>query len=84
MYTSKQAILAMLATEGAQDLSTLVLECRIQATDKPSEQSVRLLLADMLDAGELFTDGNEYSANQRDFINTKMIHCFDFLRQAFD
>jgi hypothetical protein len=66
MYTSKQAILDMIAAMGPQDLPSLVRECRTQATDKPTRESVKLALDEMVVAGDVFTDGEDYADNPDD------------------
>lgn len=84
VYTSKQAISALLGSDGPQSFDTLVLECRIQATDKPDVQSVKSVLAEMIESNEVFTDGYEYSTNADDFDKSKLIHFSEFLIKAFD
>jgi hypothetical protein len=66
MYTSKQAITDMIRAMGPQDLSALVRECRTQATDNPTRESVKAALVEMVTAGEMFTDGEVYSDNPDD------------------
>lgn len=66
MYTSKQAILDMIAAMGPQDFPALVRECHTQAIDNPSPESVRLAIDEMIAAGLLFTDGLDYSNDPDD------------------
>jgi hypothetical protein len=84
MYSSKQAISAMLRSMGPQSLDTLMLECRIHATDEPDLQSVKKALAEMIESGEVFTDDDEYSLNAEDFEPSKLIHFSQFIVKAFD
>lgn len=84
MYTSKQAIAAMLASTGPQGFDTLVLECRIQATDKPDVQAVKTALAEMIESGAVFTDGRDFSDDADDFEPTTLVHFSEFLVKAFE
>jgi hypothetical protein len=83
MYTSKQAVKALLDEAGAQDLATIVFECKIQASDAPNEASVRRLLAVLLDAGEVFSDGEVFASHPDEIDQTRLVHCSDFLLKAF-
>jgi hypothetical protein len=57
MHTSKQAINAMLCSMGPQSFDALVLECRIQATDKPDVQSVKRTVGEMIESGQVLWTG---------------------------
>jgi len=84
MYTSKQAVKALLDEMGAQDLATIVLECKIQTSDEPDETSVRRLLAVLLNEGEVFSDGKVFSSHPDEIDPAHLIHCSDFLLKAFE
>lgn len=83
MYTSQQVVMALLDELGAQDLATIVLECKIQATDYPDENSVRGLLAHLMDKGVVFSDGKVFSSHPDEIAHGKLVHCVDFLKKAF-
>lgn len=84
MYTSRQVIFSLLSEAGAQDFATILLECKIQASDAPSEESVRRLLADLLESGDLFSDGKVFSSHPDEISKTSLLHCSDFLVKAFE
>ncbi|MBC3874253.1 hypothetical protein [Undibacterium flavidum] len=84
MYTSQQAVMALLDELGAQDFATIVLECKIQATDSPDENAIRRLLANLLDEGVLFSDGVVFSSHSDEIAHGNLVHCVDFLKKAFE
>lgn len=87
MMTARDAILAILAmldTAGPQGFDDLLLECRVQLADPPTAPAVRQALAQMIEAGEVFTDGQTYSRHAEDFGASSLIHFSTYLLQAFD
>ena len=84
MYTSRQAVFSLLNDAGAQDLATIILECKIHASDAPGEESVRRLLAGLLDCGDLFSDGTVFSSHPDEISKTNLLHCSAFLVKAFE
>lgn len=84
MPTPRQIILSLLTDCGAQDLRAIVLECQIKASEPNEESSVRGLLARLIEAGDVFTDGKIFASHVDEISPHNVQHCTAFLLKAFD